>query len=86
MDENSQPPIAAQGASSFLLRVWLEPSEEDDAGGAVRGYLRNLGTGEQQVFGTPERLTAAIRGQIRWLAGQGAETEEDESLSAGSAP
>ena len=51
--------------SSFLLRVWLEPGAGEGAESAVRGYLRNLQTGEEQYIGGAEALTAVIRSQVR---------------------
>jgi len=52
-------------SSSFLLRVWLEPGAGEGAESAVRGYLRNLQTGEEQYIGGAEALTAVIRAQVR---------------------
>ncbi len=49
----------ARGSSRFLLRLWREPgipSESDQ----YRGYLRNLKTGEERYFGTPEALSAEV--------------------------
>ena len=43
---------------SFLIRLWKEPQE--DGAGAVRGYLRNLKSGEQHYLGSPEEIGAFL--------------------------
>lgn len=67
--------------SSFLLRVWLEPGAGEGADGGVRGYLRNLQTGEEQYIGSAAALTTVVRSHVltgvaRLPEGQSAEIEE----------
>lgn len=45
---------------SFLVRVWSEPRETDEEGAAVRGYLRNLQTGEEQYVTEPAAIGKLI--------------------------
>lgn len=73
----------SKNSTSFLLRVWLEPESGESAGGAVRGYLRNLQTGEEQYIGGTEALTAVIRAHVRLEDDQVAD-ERPEDRSEGS--
>lgn len=67
-------------SSSFLLRVWLEPGTEEVAGGAVRGYLRNLQTGQEQYIGSAEALTTVVRNHV--LTGV-EQLSEDDTAAVG---
>lgn len=48
-------------SSSFLLRVWRESGAGDDVRGGLRGYLRNLRTGEELYARNPSALAEAVR-------------------------
>lgn len=53
-------------ATSILVRCWLEPGVE--GGPAVRGYLRNLQTGEETLIGDVSTVGTHILKQLREAA------------------
>lgn len=69
----AEPMTSTKRTNSFLLRVWLEPTEKG-VSDSVRGYLRNLQAGEEQYIADPEALTTVIRGQVR---SQSSEADEN---------
>jgi hypothetical protein len=56
MSSQGEPPAERSGSEitrttgSFLVRIWLEPREDGVDDPVVRGYARNLKTGEEQYF------------------------------------
>lgn len=40
-------------SDSFLVRIWREPREDRTASQPVRGFVRNLRTGEEHYLGDP---------------------------------
>lgn len=43
-------------SGSFLIRFWTEPREVDAGEETVRGFVRNLKTGEEQYLNDPQKL------------------------------
>lgn len=71
--------IERRPSSSFLVRVWLEARELEGAEPILRGYVRNLKSGEQEYFGQPEKLAELLMRQLRSGAVE-IETEQFEEL------
>ena len=73
--------------ASFLVRFWREPREKSGDDPVVRGYLRNLGSGEEQYIRDPEQLGVHILRYLRLemgedvAAGELGEKELDSSSS-----
>ena len=70
-----------KSSSSFLLRIWVEPREDEDSDQVFRAYLRNLHTGEEQFVREPDALVDELRGQalrdqVVEEAGEAARAEE----------
>lgn len=53
-----------EGSVSFLVRFWREQADAAEEG-KLRGYLRNLHTGEEQYLNDPEQLGEQIRRHLR---------------------
>ncbi len=76
-----------QQTASFLVRFWQEPRERREDQPIVRGYLRNLGSGEEQYIRDPEQLGLHILRHLRReMAGETASShnENDDDLKASS--
>lgn len=41
---------SSRRANSFVVRVWREPGDDDGREAPIRGYLRNLRTGEEHFL------------------------------------
>ena len=54
MDGPKESSAGKRRTASFLVRFWSEP------GGAVRCYLRNLRTGDEQYLGDVDQLAARL--------------------------
>ncbi len=67
---------APRNNTSFLLRIWAEPREEEGLEQVLRGYLRNLRTGEELFVADPGALSDEIKRQV--LGDIGNEAEGDE--------
>ncbi|MBS1251817.1 MAG: hypothetical protein MAG451_00851 [Anaerolineales bacterium] len=52
-------------SASFLVRVWLEPRVIADEPSPMRGYLRNLQTGEEEYFADPSQIEEHVRRYLR---------------------
>jgi hypothetical protein len=50
------PKKSGHHSGSFLIRVWTEPREMETDGETVRGFVRNLKTGEEQYLNDPQKL------------------------------
>ena len=66
--------------ASFLVRFWREPREKADDQPVVRGYLRNLGSGEELYLRDPEQLGVHILRHLRLegLAGERTSTDRED--------
>ncbi len=51
--------------ASFLVRVWQEAGGGEDAAFVLRGYLRDLGSGEERYLRDPADLGAEILRQFQ---------------------
>ncbi len=49
---------------SLLVRFWLEPRESAGAEPVLRGYVRNLKTGEESYLNDPSSLAEQVRRQL----------------------
>lgn len=47
-------------AVSYLVRFWLEPREKAGESSPLRGYARDLQTGEERYFGDPQRFAEHV--------------------------
>ena len=59
-------------AASLLVRCWLEPSETESAEPVLRGYVKNLKTGEERFIKDLESVGQQI---LRQLAPTAEQTE-----------
>ncbi len=50
---------------SYLVRFWLEPREKDGESSPLRGYARDLQTGEERYFGDPRRFAEHVLRRLR---------------------
>lgn len=55
---------ATRPAASFLVRFWREPGDTAEGGVSVRGYVRNLKTGEERYLSSTEQLGAYIEEKL----------------------
>ena len=56
-------------AASLLVRCWLEPNETPDEAPILRGYVRNLKTGEERFIKDLESVGQQILRQLAPAAG-----------------
>ncbi len=56
----SSEPAGDRPVVSYLVRFWLESGEDESQSPPVRGYVRDLRTGEERYFGDPRRLAEHI--------------------------
>ena len=56
IESGASPRRGRSPAVSYLVRFWLEPRESAGAVAPVRGYSRDLQTGEERYFSDPRRL------------------------------
>ena len=70
-------------ATSFLVRLWLEPGGDAGSPAATRGFIRNLQTGQENYVADPESLVRLLSQQLRAQQGSGS-GREDQALAAGS--
>lgn len=77
---------SSQQTASFLVRFWREPREKSGDEPVVRGYLRNLGSGEEQYIRDPEQLGVHILRHLRLEMEEGASADglEEMDLEASS--
>ncbi|MCP3960675.1 MAG: hypothetical protein GY719_22760 [bacterium] len=50
---------------SYLVRFWLEPREQESETSPLRGYVRDLHSGQEQYFGDPRKLAEHILRRLR---------------------
>jgi hypothetical protein len=67
-------------AASLLVRCWLEPQPRAEAAPILRGYVRNLKTGEETFIKDLESVGLQI---LRQLAPDGSIAGADLPLRAG---
>ncbi len=67
-------------AVSYLVRFWLEPGEAERESAPVRGYVRDLRTGEERYFGDPRRLAEHVLRQLHAVQQEQAEDSEPDRL------
>lgn len=65
---------ASSHSTSLLVRFWLEPRESSEGKPVLRGYFRNLRTGEEAYIQHPKNLEEHILRQL--------ESEHKRSLSS----
>jgi len=69
-------------SGSFLIRVWTEPREVESQEETVRGFLRNLKTGEEQYLNDPQKLGELLLQhlmvEVKGEPGSGEEEEKEE--------
>lgn len=71
-------------AQSYLVRVWLEPREVEGKPARVRGFVRDLRTGEERYLNDPAELSSYLGRQLgtgEWTT-TGSEEERNVSLSS----
>lgn len=51
-------------AHSYLVRVWVEPREMEGESARVRGYVRDLRTGEETYLNDPDELGPYLDRQL----------------------
>lgn len=66
-----------QETASFLVRLWREPGDRP----VVRGYLRNLGSGEEQYIRDPEQIGIHILRHMRFEMGEESTDSDLEDVS-----
>lgn len=64
-------------SASFLVRLWAEPREIEGESAPVRGFLRNLRTGEEHYLSDPGGLAELLTRPL--VASESAE-EDGEGL------
>ena len=71
----------AQRRGSFLVRVWQEAPRIEGAEPVVRGYLRDLGSGEEQYLRDLADLGMEILRRLSFGKSQQAFSEEDKTTA-----
>lgn len=66
-DEPSKP-TSDRSSGSFLVRFWREPSASGEGKHELRGYVRNLKTGEERYVKDTSDLPEAILEELGYLA------------------
>lgn len=69
-------------AVSFLVRLWLEPQGVDKNDDAIRGFVRDLATGQEKWLADPDQIARALVEQFHTQTGMEADLEK-ERASAG---
>lgn len=49
---------------SFLVRLWVEPREQEGESVAIRGYFRNLQTGEERFVTEPRAIANLLERSV----------------------
>ena len=52
-------------AISYLVRFWLEPREKAGETSPLRGYARDLETGEERYFDDPRKFAEQVLRRLR---------------------
>ncbi len=81
--EAKTPTTAPAGAASFLVRFWREPRRKADEAPVLRGYIRNLKTGEERYLAGPEQLADHVRTYLEGLAVPSAGDADDRAEAGG---
>lgn len=68
-------------AHSYLVRVWVEPREMEGESARVRGYVRDLRTGEETYLNDPDELGPYLGRQLGTRPRTATGTGERRSLS-----
>ncbi len=69
----------ARRTTSYVVRVWREPREHPGQAGPLRGYMRNLATGEERCLSDPSDILDQLLRDTRDLL-------PDDLVSASHAP
>lgn len=81
----SSPPTAASGedrpSASLLVRCWYETPGGAGASPVLRGYVKNLKTGEEAFFQDVDAVGGQILRQLDPAAAQSAASESREARS-----
>ncbi|HEX7185264.1 MAG TPA: hypothetical protein VF756_25800 [Thermoanaerobaculia bacterium] len=70
---------AERPSGSFLVRVWLEPREIESEEPTVRGFVRNLQTGEEQYVRDPRKVGEIVLRYLRGLRSEAGTSAERQS-------
>lgn len=81
--EAKRPTAAQAEAASFLVRFWREPRGKADEAPVLRGFVRNLKTGEERYLAGPEQLAEHVRGYLEGLATPSARDAGDRAKLGG---
>ena len=73
------PQAKEPAAASLLVRCWLESPGSEDEPPVVRGYVRNLRTGEELFIKDLESIGQQIRRQLSLVGAAAEPGQEDES-------
>ena len=52
------------GTQSFVIKVWLEDTGEEEARATWRGHITHVPSGEKHYFKSPEEVTAFIASHL----------------------
>lgn len=80
MDSNRSPREHAK-AASFLVRFWHEPRGAAGRAPVLRGWVRNLKTGEERYLNGPDQVVEHLRSQLESVLGE--LVGDGEALRAG---
>jgi hypothetical protein len=67
---------------SWLVRCWEEPRERSQDGPVLRGFVRDLKTGEERYLSDPRELGEMVNREMRG-AGVAAEGEKENPGTGG---
>jgi hypothetical protein len=68
-------PKAGNPTLSWLVRCWEEPRERSQDGPVLRGFVRDLKTGEERYLSDPRQLGELLNREMR---GVGMATEDGQ--------
>jgi hypothetical protein len=73
-------------SGSFLIRFWTEPREVEAGEETVRGFVRNLKTGEEQYLNDPQKLGELVLDALKNGAQEPAEPAGSQEEGAPAHP
>lgn len=81
-EPSSPQPPSERPSTSLLVRCWLEPGEGESGAPILRGYVRNLKTGEQTFIGDADAVGQQILRQLTTAAARSSEVEHEREMGS----
>ena len=81
MIESKEKEDRERRKASFLVRVWQEAPGIEGGEPVLRGYLRDLSSGEEQYLSDPTDLGDVILRRLSFGTRRQASSEEDKSAA-----